>query len=384
MPSDIVKSLKILVGQGAIIESVEDDHMKLLVDFTSLSDNEKKTIIELEQGKHPYCSLHDDNSLTASKPDDPDDYELEHGDEDGYESEAELPSESLDESISEAKKSGLVSTRAPRTPDRLPTGTQSGGYYNRTSFEITNLHPTREGGIVYDTVPADAVLVNLYQQLSNKVLSALYPSVWTKNGRFNSRYRHLQGTSKSNKDRTIPNKDGLQWCILFDKVFQCQLISNPVGWTRIVVSVTRSSNRSPTFGRDGMAQRATTAANAWISLSPQDPALLVVQVRTGVSSNTGLDTPQAAIQEILRLLKAASARPGSIVEILSVSIDGFCTNPPSLAWLSQQYPSITIRIVIVVPSTFPDSMTIYRESSNGIRYGEFSVRHRHRRPEQRF
>ncbi|KAF4988551.1 hypothetical protein FDECE_15000 [Fusarium decemcellulare] len=233
MLSDVVKSLKILVGQGAVVECVDNDHIKLTLNFTSLSDNEKRFIARLEHSVSgcllPTPRTGKKRSFHEVGPENNYDYELDCKDEDAYEFKSELQNESLDGSMLDSEKAGPVSPKILSISNYSPTGAHSGGYYRRTNLEITNLHPNREGGIISDTVPADAVLVSLYQQLSNKVLSALYPSVWTKNGKFNSRYKHLRGISKANKDRTIPNKDGLQWCILFDKVFQCQLISNPVG-----------------------------------------------------------------------------------------------------------------------------------------------------------
>lgn len=235
-----------------------------------------------------------------------------------------------------------------------------------------NLNPDRTSTPTA-RIPPDDALVSLYQQLSNKVLHGLFPTVWTLNGRFTAAYKHLQSVQKLHKDRTIPNKPGLQWCLLFDKVFQCHPVHIPIGWTRVVLSMARSSNVSPTYGRTGMIQRATVAADAWVRLQPNDTALVVVHTRTRVSSCEDLSTKEAYIQEIRRLLSAADRRIGTRVELLSIGIDGFSTNTRSLAWLHSEYPNVDIRLVYVVPERFPEQQEGFPTLSNRIRYGQFAI-----------
>lgn len=121
-----------------------------------------------------------------------------------------------------------------------------------------------------------------------------------------------------------------------------------------------------------MIQHATTAGNAWIQLRPQDLALLVVHTRTGVSSCADLGSKEGYVQEILRLLKAASLYPGPgslTVELLSVGIDGFARTQQALPGCVASIQ--TWRIIYVVPTGFPEPETLFSTLSNGIRYGQF-------------
>lgn len=127
---------------------------------------------------------------------------------------------------------------------------------------IKDLNPDSPELPADNSIPSGTVLSSLHQQLSNKALHALYPTVWTKNGNFTTQYTYLQPDTTPIRDRTIPNKDGLTWCILYGRVFQCNPVKTPIGWTRAIISFVRSSNVSPTYGRVGMAQRAAAAAEA--------------------------------------------------------------------------------------------------------------------------
>lgn len=242
-----------------------------------------------------------------------------------------------------------------------------------TPFTVVNLNPDAPTSAPFDSIPSDEALLNIYPQLSNRNLHAYLPTVWDSNGRFTTEYIHLRQASRGTPPRTIPNKECLQWCQLFDKFFQCHPVVIPKKWTRIVIAITRSSGRSPVYGRGGMIERATTAGNAWIRLRPDDPALLVVHTRARVSSAAALDTPAAFIQEIRRLLGAASERPGTRVELLSVGIDAFTTNVSSLTWLGDEFSNLDITMVYVVQAEFPDT-TRFPVHLNRVRYGTFSLR----------
>ena len=116
---------------------------------------------------------------------------------------------------------------------------------------------------------------------------------------------YSSGSSKPAHDKTVSDKEGLVWCVVFLKVFQCCVTSISLGWKRIVISIVRSSQTCPTFGRKGMLQCATTAGNAYIQLDPQRPALPVVDSKDRTSSSAELLC--AAVDEILHngLMKPA-------------------------------------------------------------------------------
>lgn len=217
--------------------------------------------------------------------------------------------------------------------------------------------------------PSDKTLVRLYGQLSSKVLHAMYPKVWSKNGHWKSGYQHLKH-ERPKHDKTIQEKEGLKWCILFEKVFQCSVVSVMPEWTQIVLSIVRSSSTAPNYGLDGMRQPATVAARAWMKLYPQ-PSLLVVNARSNVSSRLSL--VDASFSEGLRLLEAANQVPGTVVQLLVVGIDDFTTDVHNLVFLKKQFPVLDIQLIFVVPSLFPDFESAFPKLDNGIRYGQFHL-----------
>ncbi|CCT65594.1 uncharacterized protein FFUJ_02550 [Fusarium fujikuroi IMI 58289] len=251
------------------------------------------------------------------------------------------------------------------------SGSECGQYYSRTDLKLIDLG-TGQDAFEDDKPPSDGDLINLYEQLSNKVLHALYPSVWTKNGLWKKEYAHLE-RPRPKHDKTIQDREGMRWCILFGKVFQCCPASIAPGWTRIVISFVRSSQSYPVFGSKGMIQRAISAGNAWIQLEQERPALLVVNARSWVSSSADLLSPEGGITEIRRLLQAASQRQNLTVEIVSVGIDAFSTNVTSMIQFREEFMKLDLRLVYIVPPTFPESDEVYMQRSNGIRYAEFRL-----------
>ncbi|CEJ95061.1 hypothetical protein VHEMI10564 [[Torrubiella] hemipterigena] len=229
--------------------------------------------------------------------------------------------------------------------------------------------------VEWKDVPDDAMLNLMYTQLSNKVLNSLFPSVWTPNGAFKATYKHLQEMPSRavKKDKTIPNKGYLEWCIIFGKVFQCHPAVVTPDWSRIIVRLSRSSHEVPVFGRDGMVRRTITAAKAWNELHVDQKFLIIYHIRTRNSSCADLSSKEGDIQEVLRLLEGANNRPGTSVELLSIGIDRFSTNVERLAWLTNKFLSLDLRLVIVVPEKFPGPEYIFRHNSNGIRYGNFRM-----------
>ncbi|KAL6356470.1 hypothetical protein LRP88_10067 [Fusarium phalaenopsidis] len=203
-----------------------------------------------------------------------------------------------------------------------------------------------------DEAPSDKTLVRLYGQLSNKVLHAMYPQVWSKNGLWKRGYCHLEN-ERPKHDKTIEEKEGPKWCVLFEKVFQRSVVSVMAGWTRIALSIVRSSSNPPNYGLDGMRQRATVAARARMKLYPQ-PSLLVVNARSNVSSRVSL--VDASFTEGLRLLEAANQVPDTVVQLLVVGIDGFTADVHDLLFF-----------------LFPDFESAFPKLDNGIRYGQFHL-----------
>lgn len=100
------------------------------------------------------------------------------------------------------EESGEEETAAPAP---LPPVPVTQGFTNIT---LVDLNPNR-GVDSVEGVPTDSNLVSLFQQLYNKVLHALYPTIWTLNDKWTAKYRHLSATPKLPKDRTIPNKEGI-------------------------------------------------------------------------------------------------------------------------------------------------------------------------------
>ncbi|KAJ4197823.1 hypothetical protein NW755_000521 [Fusarium falciforme] len=216
--------------------------------------------------------------------------------------------------------------------------------------------------LMSDEAPSDKILVRLYGQLSNKVLHAIYPQGWSENGLWKRGYRHLW-SERPKHDKTIQEKEGPKWCVWFEKVFQCSVVSVMPGWTRVVLSIVRSSRNPPNYGLDGMRQRATAAARAWMRLDSQ-PSLLVVNARSNVSSR--LSVVDASFTEGLCLLEAANQVPGTVVQLLVVGIDGFTTDIHNPLFLKKRFPDIDIQLIFVVPDSFPEVESAFFKLDNGI------------------
>ncbi|RSL65417.1 hypothetical protein CEP54_004286 [Fusarium duplospermum] len=264
---------------------------------------------------------------------------------------------------------GTAASSTVDTPQQTSSGSDSGGYYYREDLTLIDLTPTGTDPLMSDETPSDKTLLRLYGQLSNKDLHAIYPKVWSKNGLWKKGYRHLEN-KRPKHDKTIQEKEGLKWCILFEKVFQCSVVTAMPGWTRIVLGIVRSSSNPLNYGLDGMRQRATVAARAWMKLYPQ-PSLLVVNARSKVSSRLSL--ADASFAESLRLLEAVNQIPGTIVQLLIVGIDGFTTDVQNLLWLKNQFPGLNIKLIFVVPDFFPEVESTFPKLDNGIRYGQFHL-----------
>lgn len=219
----------------------------------------------------------------------------------------------------------------------IPTGSDSGRYCYRQDPALIDLAPTGTDPLMSDETPSDETLVRLYGQPSNKVLHAMYPKVWSGNGLWKTGYRHLEN-GRPKHDKTVQEKEGLKWCVLFEKVFECSVVSVMPGWTWIVLSIVRSSSNAPNYSLDGMRQRATVAARVWMNLYPQ-PSLLVVNARSNVSSR--LSPVDAGFTEGLRLLEAANQVPGIIVQLLIAGIDGFTADVHNVLFLKKQFPTST-------------------------------------------
>ncbi|KAF4943317.1 hypothetical protein FSARC_14949, partial [Fusarium sarcochroum] len=158
--------------------------------------------------------------------------------------------------------------------------------YSRHRFSLwTVLRPTRSA-LPEKEIPSEETLINLYEQLSGKVLHAMYPEVWSLNGYWKKGYTHLD-RPKPPHDKTVQDKEGLKWCIHLD----CML------------------------------ERATTAGNAWIQLDHQRPALLVVNSRDGTSSSADLLSVDGNTAQIRRLLEAANREPNTVIELLSAGVN---------------------------------------------------------------
>ncbi|KAG9256954.1 uncharacterized protein F5Z01DRAFT_633727 [Emericellopsis atlantica] len=345
--------LRQLVELSSVDSSYDKDTLNLSIDLTSIPISDRQQLRFQVQSQSMSLVIPRKRILSET-----------HDTEEGQKSRGYI-----NPSISERRSEISIPMRIEDTVLDLYDSPNLGGTQRLVIVELDPRTPE----LPTTGLPTDDVLVNLWKQLSNKALNKLYPEVWTPNGHWKAGWAHLKTSKKPTNDRTIPNKVGLTWCMLYGKILQCNPVDIPPQWNRIVISVVRSSGVSPTYGREGMIQRGKAAANAWIRLSPDDTALTIVHTRVKTSSCVDLSSKEAYLQEILRLLEAANRRPGTRVKILSIGIDGLTTHPESISYLNEKYPNIASRLICVVPRAFPESMSDYPVLANGIRYGVFDL-----------
>ncbi|KAF2502712.1 hypothetical protein BU16DRAFT_554759 [Lophium mytilinum] len=216
------------------------------------------------------------------------------------------------------------------------------------------------------------------------------PSVFSNKGRFRLPYQHLTEKSKElpqptrirkTQSRVLRNRDTNQMVkIDLRVVFVAAVEVHPMSATkRIIIGFTRASGEAPAYGTPGMTKRAAMAVKAFADLDGDAGVVKVAIQRTKVSSRASFfddsrkERTDAYIVEMVAVLNAA--KNGREVVLLSVGADGFTTNVDNFVWLAETWPLLELNLVVVVPSWFPGDKAVFREATNGIRYGRFSIKH---------
>ncbi|KIL87619.1 hypothetical protein FAVG1_09327 [Fusarium avenaceum] len=226
----------------------------------------------------------------------------------------------------------------------------------------------------------DERLLEIFKHNSGRECHRLRPDVWTTHGKWNRRYKHLEGlaeketTGAGGSNGRVTNRPWVSWFELngtrIQAGFVCQQADD---YQRIIIAFTRASSAPPTYGLQGMFVRAGTAAKAWSGLEPTSTSLITAIPRARVASKWPLEETRATTKEMITILNAAAN--GMTVELLSVGIDGLTTDVSSIQWLQSTWGHrLRLRLVIVVGQTFPGTMESFPVAANTIRYGEFELR----------
>jgi hypothetical protein len=145
---------------------------------------------------------------------------------------------------------------------------------------------------------------------------------------------------------------------------------------RIVVGFTRASSFPPTYGSNGMFIRGSEAVKAWVNLNRIQNCILISLPRQQTSSRSSFYitiedqvtlNPETNLSELQSILDAAER--GQHVDLLSVGLDAFTTNLPSLDALAERYSHLHINLVFAVSEWFP-RLDLFPKMSNGVRYGQ--------------
>lgn len=165
----------------------------------------------------------------------------------------------------------------------------------------------------------------------------------------------------------------MTWFHLNGKDIQAGIVLKQADdYTRIAIAFTRASSAPPTYGLQGMFDRARVAAKAWVRLSPLQSSLMIALPRARVASKWPLEETRSLVAEMHSVLNVAA--DGMTIELLSVGIDGLTTDLSSLQWLQTTWGHrLRLRLVIVVSPSLPGTMGTFPTAPNGIRYGEFEL-----------
>ncbi|MCJ1308102.1 hypothetical protein MMC25_001754 [Agyrium rufum] len=149
---------------------------------------------------------------------------------------------------------------------------------------------------------------------------------------------------------------------------------DPAGeYSTIVIAFTRASSSAPTYGKEGMFERATVAGKAWnrlVHANLSNVAHFNIPCR-GVSSVWMWTARKARIKEMFDILDAVP--DGARVDLLSVGLDGLTSSAANFASLHERYPALVIRVVVIAPDDFIGTQQAFPQAANSIRYGVFSL-----------
>ncbi|KAL4728503.1 hypothetical protein ACLX1H_005252 [Fusarium chlamydosporum] len=226
----------------------------------------------------------------------------------------------------------------------------------------------------------DERLLEIFKHNSGRECHRLRPDVWTTHGKWNRRYKHLEGlveketTGAGGSNGRVTNRPWVSWFELNGTRIQAGFVRQQGDdYQRIIIAFTRASSAPPTYGLQGMFTRAGVAAKAWSGLEPTSTSLIMAIPRARVASKWPLEETRAVTKEMVTILDAAA--DDMTVELLSVGLDGLTTDVSSLRWLQSTWGHrLRLRLVIVVGQAFPGTMDSFPVAANTIRYGEFELR----------
>lgn len=222
-------------------------------------------------------------------------------------------------------------------------------------------------------------LLEIFKHNSGRECHRLRPDVWTSHGKWNKKYRHLEGlvekevAGAGGSNGRVTNRPWVSWITINGTRLQTGFITQQADhYQRIVMSFTRASSAPPTYGLEGMYIRAGVAAKAWSGLDPTSSSLIVAIPRARVASKWPLEETRSVVKEMISILNAAA--DGMTVELLSVGLDGLTTDVSSFTWLQSTWGHrLRLRLIVVVSEVFPGTMGCFPVAANSIRYGEFEL-----------
>ncbi|KAL2203992.1 hypothetical protein CC79DRAFT_1400246 [Sarocladium strictum] len=229
----------------------------------------------------------------------------------------------------------------------------------------------------------DQRLLDIFKHNSGRACFDLRPDVWTQKGKWRREYAHLEGRvvkeavdvrHRLGINGTVTNRAWVTWFDLNGTQIQAGfVVQQSDNYQRIIIAFTRASSHPPTYGMQGMFDRAGVAAKAWSQLATESSSLILALPRARVASAWPLEETRANTREMKNVLDAAA--DGITVELLSIGLDGLTTDLQSLSWLQQTWGNrLRLRLVVAVGKSFPGSEGTFPVAANEVRYGVFDLR----------